>query len=320
MSVQVHALSLAALPQAPLANGCAAALGNFDGVHRGHQAVVEAAVEQARRLGASPAAIVFEPHPRQHFQPAASPFRLQTARQRARALAALGVETLIEVSFHAPLAALSDEAFAKAVLSEAIGVRHVCIGLDFRYGRGRTGEAETLKRQGAALGFGVTIVDAVDDSDHPGDKISSSAIREALLEGDVALAARLLGRPWAIEGEVIPGQQRGRTIAFPTANIALGAYLRPALGVYAIRARLADSREIQGVANLGVRPTLAGADAEPLLEAHLFDFAEDLYGQTLEAALIAFLRPERRFGSFEALTAQIAQDAAAARALLSAGP
>lgn len=318
--MQVHTLSLEAPPPEALALGCAAALGNFDGVHRGHQAVVEAAVEQARRLGATPAAIVFEPHPRQHFQPGAAPFRLQTAGQRARALSALGVATLIEIRFGAPLAALSDDAFAQTVLAEAIGVRHVCVGLDFRYGRGRTGDAASLERQGAALGFGVTIVDAVDDSDHPGDKISSSAIREALLQGDVALAARLLGRPWAIEGRVIAGRQRGRTIAFPTANIALGAYLRPALGVYAVRARLADGREIAGVANLGVRPTVAGADAEPLLEAHLFDIAEDLYGQTLEVALIAFLRPEQRFESFQALTAQIAQDAAAARALLSVGP
>lgn len=318
--MQVYPLSLTASPPAPLSLACAAALGNFDGVHRGHQAVVEAAVQEARRLGAAPAAIVFEPHPRQHFQPQAAPFRLQSAGQRARALAALGVETLVEVRFEAALAALSADAFAQDILARAIGVRHLCIGLDFRYGQGRAGDAVSLERQGAALGFGVTVVDAVDDSDHPGDKISSSAIRAALQAGDVTLAARLLGRPWAIEGAVIPGQQRGRTIDFPTANIALGAYLRPALGVYAIRARLPDGREMPGVANIGVRPTVAGADAEPLLEAHLFDVAEDLYGQTLDVALIAFLRPEQRFESFAALTAQIAQDAAAARALLSAGP
>jgi riboflavin kinase/FMN adenylyltransferase len=298
------------------ARGATVAIGNFDGVHRGHQAVAAAAVDQARRLGARPAAVVFEPHPRQFFQPEAAPFRLQTTAQRARALASLGVETLIEVRFEGPLAALSAERFADAILAKAVGASHVCVGLDFRYGQGRTGDASALAEQGSFLGFAVTIVDAVDDSDHPGDKISSSAIRRALKAGDVGLAARLLGRPWAIEGEVVEGQQRGRTIAFPTANIALGAYLRPALGVYAIRARLADGRRIPGVANLGVRPTIAGADAEPLLEAHLFDLSEDLYGQTLEAELIAFIRPERRFESFAALSAQIKDDAATARALM----
>ena len=305
---------------APVAQGAVAALGNFDGVHRGHQAVVAAAVAQARQQNGQAAAIVFEPHPRQFFQPGAAPFRLQTAGQRARALGALGVSHVVEVRFEQALAALSAEAFGTEILSKRLGVAHVCVGLDFRYGQGRVGNVTALQVQGRTAGFAVTVIDEVDDSDHPGDKISSSAIRAALVAGDVTQAARLLGRPWAIEGRVIAGQQRGRTINFPTANIALGDYLRPALGVYAIEATLADGSLHQGVANLGVRPTVAGADAKPLLEAHLFAFSGDLYGQEIEVALHAFIRPERKFESFASLTAQIAADADTARSLFSAAP
>jgi riboflavin kinase / FMN adenylyltransferase len=313
-------LDLAAPATAPLAKGASLALGNFDGVHRGHQAVIAAAVEHAHAHGQPAGAVVFEPHPRQLFQPKAEPFRLQSGAQRARALRSLGAETVIEIRFDRAFSSLSPEAFAKDILAVRIGAAHICIGMDFRYGQGRRGDAQTLQAQGAAFGFAVTVVDAVDDSDHPGDKISSSAVREALQAGDPALAERLLGRPFAIEGPVIHGQARGRTINFPTANLALGAYLRPQLGVYAVRAKLEDGEVLPGVANLGVRPTVAGADAEPLLETHLFDFEGDLYAQTIEVALIAFLRAERKFESFEALTRQIAEDAAAARALLTAAP
>ncbi len=314
------ALALDEPASGPLKPGAALALGNFDGVHKGHQAVIAAAVAAAQAAGRPAGAVVFEPHPRQVFAPTAEPFRLQSGAQRARALRQQGAETVIEIRFDRALAALSPEAFAADVIASRIGAAQVCVGLDFRYGKGRSGDAQSLMDHGAAHGFGVTVVDAVDDSDHPGDKISSSAIREALVAGDPALAARLLGRPFAIEGEVIHGQARGRTIAFRTANVALGAYLRPALGVYAVQARLADGTSRAGVANVGVRPTVAGAEAQPLLEAHLFDFEGDLYGQSLEVALIAFLRSEQKFESFEALTRQIAEDAAAARRLLSAAP
>jgi riboflavin kinase/FMN adenylyltransferase len=313
-------LSLSQPPVGPLAPGASLALGNFDGVHRGHQAVIAAAIDHAAAHGQSAGAVVFEPHPRQVFQPAAPPFRLQSGAQRARALRALGAATVIEIAFDHAFAALTPQAFAEEVLIRRIGIAHVCIGMDFRYGKARAGDAEILVAQGRDLGFAVTVVDAVDDSDHPGDKISSSAVRAALVAGDPVLARRLLGRPFAIEGLVVHGQARGRTIAFPTANIGLGAYVRPALGVYAVEVRLPDGALHHGVANLGVRPTVAASEAEPLLETHLFDFNGDLYGQRLEVGLVGFIRPERKFESFDALTRQIAVDAAEARRQLIGEP
>lgn len=297
----------------PELRGAVAALGNFDGVHIGHQAVIAAARVRASALSAPSAVIVFEPHPRQHFAPQAPPFRLQTPDQRARAIEALGVTALFELRFDAAMAGRSAEAFAAEVLAQALGVRVVLIGEDFRFGRGRAGGAAELARFGAELGFEVGTTDLLGFG---GEKISSSQIRAALREGRVEEAARLLGRPFAIEGEVLQGAQRGRSIGFPTANQALRAYQRPAFGVYAVEARLAPGeRPWPGVANFGVKPTIGGAP-EPLLETHLFDFAGDLYGRAIEVSLLHFLRPERRFDSFEMLRAQIAADAAAARALL----
>lgn len=291
------------------ARGASVALGAMDGVHRGHQAVLAEARRHRLPLGAA----VFEPHPRRHFHPDAPPFRLQTADQRARTLRQLGVDIVYEIPFDAALAELSDEAFARHILAEQIGAKHVTVGHDFRYGKNRTGDAAALARQGQALGFAVSVVPPVTAA---GQRISSTAIRAALADGLPDEAAQLLSRPFAIEGEVIHGAQRGRTIGFPTANIALGDYLRPKFGVYAVRARI-DAADVPGVANIGVKPTVGGASA-PLLEAHLFDYAGDLYGKTIEVALIAFLRPERKFESFEALKAQIEKDAADARAALAA--
>lgn len=293
--------------------GAAVAIGAFDGVHRGHQAVIADARSAAERIDAPLAVVSFDPHPRRWFQPDAAPFRLMAPAQMARALEALGVDRLYLLPFDGAMAAMSDEAFAREVLGAGLGIRHAAVGFDFTYGRGRTGSAEGLRRDGDRLGFGVTIVGRVDDPD--GLKLSSSAVREALKAGDMARAATILGRPFAIEGEVVHGDKRGRTIGVPTANIRMDDYMRPAYGVYATRTRLPDGRLIDGVANLGVRPMYELE--QPLLEVWLFDFDEDLYGQTVENELIAFLRGELALDDLDALKLQIGADAAAARAVLS---
>lgn len=298
-------------PAPPDLRGASAALGNLDGVHLGHQAVIAA----AKAWGAAPlAAIVFEPHPREVFRPDGPPFLLQSFAQRGRALAGAGVETTLQVTFDRVLASLTDAEFAKAVLVESLGVAHVAVGRDFCFGRGRMGDSASLTRLGAEIGFAVSIVDAVDDSAHAGEKVSSSLVRDAVRDGDVMEAARLMGRAFAIEGVVIDGAKRGRTVGFPTANIALGRYVRPKFGVYAVRVDVGDGVWRAGVANLGVKPTVGSE--EPLLEAHVFDFDGDLYGRVIEVRLERFLREERRFEGFEALLSQIRKDAAAARALL----
>jgi riboflavin kinase/FMN adenylyltransferase len=302
-------IALDAAPAGP--RGAAIALGNLDGVHLGHQAVLAAAAKAgASVMGAA----VFEPHPRRLFQPDAPPFRLQSPAQRARALSGCGVAALFEIRFDRALAGLSDGAFCAEILVGRMGVAHVAVGADFCFGKGRMGTAQTLAAHGANMGFGVSIVDAVDE-DGAAEKVSSTRIREALLGGDVAAATRLLGRPWAIEGIVGPGAQRGRTIGFPTANVGLGDYVQPRLGVYAVQVDVGDGVWRPGVANIGVKPTVASA-LTPLLEAHIFDFSGDLYGRRLETRLSAFIRDERKFDNFPALLAQIEADAQTARRLL----
>ncbi|HUH11381.1 MAG TPA: riboflavin biosynthesis protein RibF, partial [Brevundimonas sp.] len=232
--------------------GAAVAVGAFDGVHRGHQAVIASAREAAQRLGVPLGVVTFDPHPRRLFQPEAAPFRLMTADQMARALASLGVDRLYLIPFDAEMAGMSDEDFARRVLSEGLGIAHAAVGFDFTFGKGRSGSPEALRTYGETLGFTVSVTDRIDDVS--GLKLSSSAVREALKAGDMDRAAAILGRPFAIEGEVIHGDKRGRTIGVPTANVAMSDYMRPAYGVYATRTRLADGRVIKGVANLGVRP------------------------------------------------------------------
>ncbi|WP_122464756.1 bifunctional riboflavin kinase/FAD synthetase [Brevundimonas lutea] len=292
--------------------GAAVAIGAFDGVHRGHQAVIAEARAAAERLGAPLGVVTFDPHPRRWFQPDAAPFALMTEAQLLRALAAEGVEIAYLLPFDAEMAAMTDGAFARRVLAEGLGVRHVAVGFDFTYGKGRSGSPEALTREGEALGFTVSVTPRRDDRD--GLKLSSSAVREAVHAGDMARARAILGRPFAIEGEVIHGDKRGRQIGVPTANAALGDYMRPAYGVYATRTRLADGRVIDGVASLGVRPMFK-LD-QPLLEVWLFDFSGDLYGQTIETELVALLRGEQTFEDLDALKAQIDADARAARAVL----
>lgn len=294
--------------------GAAVAVGAFDGVHRGHQAVIADAKAAADRLGAPLGVVSFDPHPRRWFQKDAAPFRLMTADQMAQALGPLGVDILYLLPFDAEMAGMTDAAFAEQVLARGLGVRHAAVGFDFTFGKGRSGSPEALRAYGERLGFGVSTVQRLDD-DH-GLKLSSSAVREALKAGDMTRAAAILGRPFAIQGEVIHGDKRGRTIGVPTANVAMGDYMRPAYGVYATRSRLADGRSVDGVASLGVRPMYALET--PLLEVWLFDFDGDLYGQTMETQLIARLRGEERFDGLDALKAQIEADAAAARVILNA--
>lgn len=292
------------------ARGAAIALGNFDGVHLGHQAVIESAQRAGQRLGAPLGVAVFEPHPRRVIQPDAPPFRLQTNEQRARALEAFGVAQLFEIGFDRALSQLSDEEFARSVLTEQLGVVHVSVGADFRFGRGRMGDAQSLKQVGSALGFSVDAIAPVGD----GAKISSSAIRDAIATGAMDKATTLLSRSWAIEGLVQRGFQRGRGLGFATANVALGDYVQPRLGVYAVRVNIGGMM-YDGVASVGVNPTV-GALPKPLLEAHIFDITADLYDKTIEVELIAFLRDEAKFENAETLARQIAEDAAAARSLL----
>ena len=293
------------------ARGASVALGNFDGVHRGHQAVVAAAAKHDLALMAA----VFEPHPRRFFRPDSAPFRLQSAGQRARALADLGVVVLHEIRFDRALADMTDEAFVKDILVDRLGVAHVAVGFDFRYGHNRMGDAASLARHGARFGFTAEIVNEVDDARHEG-KVSSTEIRDALQAGDTTTAADLLGRPWAIEGVVIDGFKRARGIGFPTANVGLADYVRPLFGVYATMTDIGDGQWRAGVSNCGVKPTV-GAAPEPLLETHIFNFDGDLYGNRVETRLLHFLRPERKFEDFAALTKQIAEDAAQAKQMLS---
>ena len=301
------------LPEA--ARGAVLALGNFDGVHRGHAAVLARARTLAAELGRKPGAAVFSPHPRRLFQPDAEPFALMSDAQRVRALQAEGAEIIHHIVFDHALSRMSPEGFVEAVLHQGLGAAGIVTGADFCFGKDRAGAAGDLQRLCQARGIRCVIAEAVAAKNAQG-KISSSDVRRALREGDPEQAASLLGRPFAIEGPVSRGDQRGRTIGFPTANVALGDYVRPAFGVYATRSRLEDGRLAPGVANLGRRPTVAGSEAR--LEVHLFDFSEDLYGQTLETELIAFIRHETKFDGLDQLKAQIAEDSETARRTLGA--
>jgi riboflavin kinase / FMN adenylyltransferase len=294
------------------ATGASVAMGNFDGVHLGHRQVIADAARAARSLDAPLGVVTFEPHPRRWFQPDAPPFRLMTPNQQARTLEGLGVDVLYRLPFDATLASMNDAEFAEAVLARGIGARHVTAGFDIAFGKGRAGTPERLQALGAELGFGVTISAPVTHAS--GEKCSSTAIREAIEQGRPEEAARLLGRPFTIEGVVIHGDKIGRTIGFPTANIQFSDFVRPAEGIYAARTRLPDGREIPSVAYVGARPTVNGIDKR--LEVNLFDFDEDLYGQLLDVELTAFIRGDQKFDGLEAMTEQIARDCQRAREIL----
>jgi riboflavin kinase/FMN adenylyltransferase len=294
------------------AKGAAVALGAFDGVHLGHRAVIASAAAAARRLGVPLGVVTFDPHPRSFFNPGGEPYRLTSTAQQARAIADLGVDRLYRLPFDAALAALSDEAFARMVLTEGLGVRHVSAGADITFGHGRSGDAAGLRAYGERFGFEAAIVPLLEDA--LGLKCSSSAIRNDLVKGRPERAAVLLGRPFAIEGVVVHGDHLGRTIGFPTANMTLGDYVRPVPGIYAARTRLSDGRQVASIAYIGRRPTVDGVDER--LEVNLFDFDEDLYGQTLETDLVAFIRGDEKFHDLDTMKAQMARDCAAARAIL----
>ena len=284
------------------------ALGNFDGFHLGHQAVVGRAVARARAEGRPALVATFDPHPVRHFKPDAAPFRLTTLDQRARLFAEAGAQAMVVFQFDAALAALTAEEFVARRLCDLLGAGGVVTGEDFTFGRARGGDVRVLAELGARHGFSV---DTVAPVAFEGAPVSSSRIRALLQAGDPRGAARLLTRPFAVQGVVQHGDKLGRTIGYPTANIALGSYLRPAYGIYAVRARLADGRVLGGAANLGIRPSFD--PPKELLEAYLFDFSGDLYGETIEIALIDYLRPEAKFDSLEALTAQMDADCTEAR-------
>ncbi|HKX09565.1 MAG TPA: bifunctional riboflavin kinase/FAD synthetase [Stellaceae bacterium] len=301
----------------PADRGSVVAIGNFDGVHKGHQILIGRTAELARRAGARLSVLSFEPHPYHVFHPEAPPFRLTPFRAKARHLEALGVDLLFVLPFDLAFSKVSADDFVRTLIVESLHARHAVVGYDFHFGHQRGGTPEVLRQLGERMGFGVTVVAPLEAAG--GTVYSSTRIRQHLAAGEAREAAALLGRPFEIEGRVDMGDQRGRTIGFPTANIRLGDYLRPAGGVYAVRVEIeedAPGRWHDGVANLGTRPTVGGTDLR--LETHLFDFAGDLYGKYLRVALIEHLRPERKFSGLAELKAQIAADAAQARAILAA--
>ncbi len=297
------------IPQA--ARGASVALGNFDGVHLGHRAVIDL----ARPHG--PLGIVtFAPHPRAFFAPSAAPFRLMNDGARTRAMAGIGVQHLFEITFNAALAALTPLEFARDVLANGLGVTHVTVGADFNFGRGRAGRAQDLAALGGDFGFGVTIAGMVADG---GAEVSSTAIRAALTAGNPRRAAQMLGHPHSFEGAVIHGHKRGRELGYPTANMDISGLHLPRFGVYAVRVSVLNgphAGQYIGAASLGIRPMFG--ENQPNLETFIFDFSGDLYGADLSVDLIEFLRDEAKFDGLPALLAQMEQDCAAARAILSA--
>ena len=292
--------------------GAVLALGNFDGFHLGHQAVVGEAVEWAMERGCPAIVATFDPHPVRHFAPHVPPFRLTTLEQREELFAAAGADAMLVFHFDDALAGTTAEEFVTGLLGERIGARGVVTGEDFTFGKARGGNLEVLRETGARVGIEARAVGPVMDAGRP---VSSSRIRDALKAGECDEAARLLTRPFAIRGPVIHGDKRGREIGYPTANMELGPYVRPRFGIYAVTARvLATGEQLKGAASLGVRPMFD--PPKELLEPYFFDFAGELYGQEIEVSLCHFLRPEAKFDSLEALQTQMAKDCEQARLLL----
>jgi len=296
--------------------GAIVAVGNFDGVHRGHQALIGEARRIAEERGACLGVLAFEPHPQEFFRPSPESFRLTPFRTKARLIAEQGADVMYALAFDAEMAVRPAQDFVMEVLVESLGVGGVVVGADFQFGKARAGNATVLSYMGEMEGFGVTVFEPVAAEGQ--DKISSSRIRDALKAGRPEEAAHLLGHWWAVEARVEHGDKRGRTIGFPTANMRLDHTLKPAYGVYAARATIIEDDKpvgtFDGVANFGIRPMFE-IDV-PLLETYLFDFDGDLYGKHLAVELVAYLRPEAKLAGLDALKAQIAVDSAAARAAL----
>lgn len=295
--------------------GAVLAIGNFDGVHRGHQALIANATALARHRGLPSAALVFEPHPQEYFRPHEEYFRLTPFRSKARLLAQNTLDILFALPFDAGMAGKTAETFVRDILAGSLQVRRIVVGADFRFGKGRAGDTALLRRLGGELGFEVDVFAPVLNGEI---KISSTEIRGALKDGRPEKAAELLGHWWSIEGRVEHGDSRGSQLGCPTANLPLDGYLRPAFGVYGVRASVVENDCIisshSGVASIGIRPMFRVE--EPLLEVHLFDFDGDLYGKHLSVDLIAYLRPELSFNSVDLLKKQMAKDVVAARRVL----
>jgi riboflavin kinase/FMN adenylyltransferase len=297
----------------PAHRGCAVTIGNFDGVHRGHRAVIEQVTARARALGAASCVITFEPHPREYFDPAGAPPRLARLRDKVDAIAALGVDRLLVLRCDRQLVQQAPETFVDDILVAGLGARHVVVGDDFRFGRKRRGDIGLLHELAPAAGF---TVEAARTHIVDGQRVSSTRVRQALAAGDMEATARLLGGPYTIRGRVVHGDKLGRDLGYPTANIALDGFHLPTTGVFSVLAYDAAGRRLPGAANLGWRPTVQGRRA--LLEVYAFDFDGDLYGAHLTVQLLARLRGEERFDSLDDLIERMHADARAARADLTA--
>jgi len=300
----------------PEDRGASAAIGNFDGVHLGHRAVIDIAREAGGAINAPCGVLTFDPHPREFFAPHSDSFRLMSPSAKATELAKIGVERLYQLNFNAALAALTPEEFATRVIHEGLGLKHVVVGADFCFGKGRAGKAEDLQKFGAQLGFGVTIAELIEGTQ---GQVSSTRIRKALTDGATRNAADMLGNWHQIEGMVIGGEQRGRELGYPTANMSIDGLHPPRFGVYAVLVDIQDGPHAgtyHGVASMGVRPMFG--ENRPNLETFIFDFTGDLYGATLSVALVEYLRGEEKFDGLDALIAQMDADSAKARAILAA--
>ena len=295
--------------------GSVIVLGNFDGFHKGHQTVMGRAGKLARHMGVNLSVLVLEPHPRSYFNPGREDFRLTSFRTKAHLLEKFGVDTLFVLPFDKKLSKMLAQDFVTDILLDKLGVLHVFVGYDYRFGAGRGGSAGMLAQMGSMEQFGVTIVEKIMDGDHV---YSSSNIRDSLRAGGVRLCADHLGHWWHVEGHVLRGDQRGRTINFPTANLSMEGYIKPRLGVYAVRV-MVDSGPAKGiwngVANVGKRPTFNKDDL--VLEAHIFDFDFDIYEQSIRVEFVDFIRPEQKFDGLESLKAQIEKDSQVAHKILS---
>jgi riboflavin kinase/FMN adenylyltransferase len=304
----------------PALRGAVVAIGNFDGVHRGHRALIAETKMQAEARRSPLAVLSFEPHPQEYFRPSPDCFRLTPLRTKARLLADLGVDALFALTFDGDMARRSPQDFVHNVLVGGLGISGAVVGRDFEFGQKRAGNLATLAYMGEVEGFSVTAFDTVTAAGD--EKISSTLIRQLLKDAKPEEAARLLGRPWAVEARVEHGDARGRTMGFPTANMHLGHCLAPAFGVYAVRVNILEGDRAvarhDGVANFGIRPMYQVQ--VPLMETHLFDFAGDLYGKYLSVELIRYIRPEAKFSDLAALVAQIGADAAKAREILAETP
>lgn len=299
---------------APGARGASVALGNFDGVHLGHQHVIDLARQEATRLGKRLGIITFEPHPRQYFAPNAAPFRLMNSESRANRLSKLAVEELYELPFDQRIAEMSPQGFAHTILELGLGVSHVVIGRDFRFGKGREGDVQDLTQFGQDMGFGVTVADLLLENTQ---EVSSTAIRLALREGRPRDAKKMLGHWHRIEGKVQHGEKRGRDLGYPTANMSIDGLHPPKFGIYAVEISILTGSHkgiYHGAASLGIRPMFG--ENRPNLETHIFDFSGNIYDETASVALIEYLRPELKFDTLDALILQMEKDCRKAREAL----